>query len=33
MSEPQKRTSALIRSLTTPTGMVFMGPEDMKIRA
>ena len=33
MSEPQNRVSALIISLTTPTGMVFIEPEDMKIRA
>ena len=33
MSAPQNRVSALIRSLTVPTGMVFIGPEDMKIRA
>ena len=31
--DPQNSVSALIRSLTVPTGMVFMGPEDMKIRA
>ena len=31
--DPQKRVSALIKSLTVPTGMVFMSPEDMKINA
>jgi hypothetical protein len=33
ISAPQNKVSALIRSLTVPTGMVFMEPEDMKIRA
>jgi hypothetical protein len=33
MRDPQNRVSALIRSLTVPTGMVFIGPEDMKMRA
>jgi hypothetical protein len=33
ISDPQNRVSALMRSLTVPTGMVFIGPEDMKIRA
>ena len=28
MSDPQNKVSALIRSLTVPTGMVFMGPEE-----
>jgi len=33
MRDPQNRVSALIRSLTVPTGMVFIGPDDIKIRA
>ena len=33
ISDPQNSVSALIRSLTVPTGMVFMSPEDMKINA
>ena len=33
MSDPQNRVSALIRSLTVPTGMVFIDPEDIKIKA
>ena len=31
--DPQNSVSALMRSLTVPTGMVFMSPEDMKINA
>ena len=31
MREPQNRVSALMRSLMVPTGIVFIGPEDMKI--
>jgi hypothetical protein len=33
MRDPQNRVSALIKSLTVPTGMVFIVPEDMKINA
>ena len=33
MRAPQNKVSALIRSLTVPTGMVFMGPDDIKIKA
>src|SRR3972149_7877094 len=33
MSDPQKSVSALIRSLTVPTAMVFIAPDDMKMSA
>ena len=33
MSAPQNKVSALIRSLTVPTGIVFIGPDDIKIKA
>ena len=33
INEPQNSVSALIRSLTVPTGIVFIDPEDIKISA